>query len=190
MNKAQSPNLKLLNPGRVSAREPACSRQIEDTPDARELRRTLGHFATGVTVVTAETAEGRRAAITANSFTSGSLEPPLVSVCIAAASASLPVIRRAGAFAVHVLDAEQEHLARTFACPGPDKLERVALSRSALGNPLLPSWLALLECELYVEYPGGDHRIVLGRVRRCVSESTRRPALGFFRSRFGALHGH
>ena len=172
---------------RATALRAVSGRDVPATPDARALRNALGHFATGVTVVTAETPSGRRAGLTANSFVSVSLDPPLISVCIASKSRGTSVIRDAGAFAVHVLHAEQEGLARIFARPGPDKLAHLGLERSALGNPVLERWLVLLECDLHAEYPGGDHRIFLGRVRRLRTHRRGGSALTFFRGRFASL---
>lgn len=157
--------------------------------DSRALRNLLGLFATGVTVVTAETADGRRAGLTANSFASVSLAPPLVSVCIATTSAGGRIVRERGAFAVHVLGADQEEDARRFARPGPDKPGLAALGRSALGNPVLERYMALLECELHAAYPGGDHRIFVGRVLRMHANPRAGSALTFFRGRFAPFAG-
>ncbi|MDX1431223.1 MAG: flavin reductase family protein [Gammaproteobacteria bacterium] len=158
-----------------------------DALDAATLRRALGHFATGVTVVTAETSGGRRAGLTANSFTSVSLEPPLVSVCVASTSAGAGVIRERGAFAVHVLDAAQEDVARRFARRGAQKPDLSSLARSAFGNPVLERYLLLIECALHADYPGGDHRIFVGRVLRLDAVAGADAALTFFRGRYSSL---
>jgi flavin reductase (DIM6/NTAB) family NADH-FMN oxidoreductase RutF len=166
---------------------PFIPQTVSSELDPLALRRALGNMPTGVTVVTAQGPDGRRAALTANSFASVSLEPPLVSVCVAAESTSLGTLRRAGTFAVHVLDGEQEDLARLFAESGPAKLSRLPVGRSEIGNPILERYLLLLECDTYAEYPGGDHRIILGHVRRCQLRPQAGSALTFFRGRFGVI---
>lgn len=153
---------------------------------ATTLRRALARFVTGVTVVTAADAAGRPTALTVNAFTSVSLEPPLVLVCIDERSRAVGAIRSRGRFAVHLLAAGQGDLARRFARTGEDKLALLAEAPSALGNPLLRSWLALFECRLDAEHAGGDHRILVGEVLRleCRDEAT--PALTFFQGELGA----
>ena len=170
--------------GRVSVPSVPVSETSEPEIDPLALRRALGNMPT---VVTAEGPDGRRAAITANSFTSISLVPPLVSVCIANESGSIRIIRRSGTFAVHVLDGDQGELARLFAQRGPAKLGRMPFGHSRFGNPVLERYLLLLECDVYAEYPGGDHRIILGRVRDCRVRPQAGSALTFFQGRFEAL---
>lgn len=171
----------------VPAPVPYVPHTVPSDLDPITLRRALGNMPTGVTVVTARGPDGRRAALTVNSFASVSLDPPLISICVAAESASLATLRRAGAFAVHVLDGGQEDLARLFAVSGTAKLSRLPVGRSEMGNPLLERYLLLLECDTYAEYPGGDHRIILGRVRRSRLRSQAGSALTFFRGRFGVI---
>lgn len=138
------------------------------TPDSRELRNALGRFATGVCVVTTRTSDGRRAALTINSFCSVSLDPPLVAWYLSDRAPSLPVFRQADHFAVHVLAADQQQLAKHFATPADDKFaplgERV---QPGLGDvPILVDALARFECRTSELTTYGDHVMVLGQVER------------------------
>lgn len=140
---------------------------VEFTPgpeSARMLRDALGRFATGVTVVTVDSAQGP-VGITANSFTSVSLDPPLVLWCPARGSRRFGVFSDAAYFAVHVLAADQTDVARRFAA-GSGAFEADAGHRSPEGIPLLPGVLARFDCALHAEHDGGDHSIVVGRVLR------------------------
>ncbi|GAB2640946.1 hypothetical protein GCM10027169_06260 [Gordonia jinhuaensis] len=131
---------------------------------ARELRRALGHYATGVAVITAVTPQGRKVGITANSFTSVSLDPPLVSFCPARTAPSLADFHAAGRFAVNILAADQHDLSRQFATPSPDKFDGVAYTLSDSGVPLLDRVVARFECRTVQHVDAGDHVIVLGQV--------------------------
>jgi len=138
------------------------------TIDSRELRNALGCFATGVCVVTTRTGGGRKAALTVNSFCSVSLDPPLVAWYLDDRAPSLPVFRESGYFAVHVLAADQQHLATHFARSSEDKFapfsERV---QTGLGDvPVLGDALACFECRTSSIVPYGDHVMILGRVER------------------------
>jgi flavin reductase (DIM6/NTAB) family NADH-FMN oxidoreductase RutF len=136
------------------------------TIDQLEFRHVMGNFATGVTIVTAAH-KGKYAGFTANAFTSVSLEPPLVLVCIGIQNASLTVIETSKAFCVNILAQDQESLARTFAQNGPAKYEHLAQVRhfsASTGAPILADTLAWLDCRLTQAYPGGDHLILLGEV--------------------------
>ncbi|OBA68466.1 flavin reductase [Gordonia sp. 852002-10350_SCH5691597] len=139
-------------------------RDAQSVVDRRELRRALGHYATGVTVITATTPEGRKVGITANSFTSVSLDPPLVSFCPARTAPSLPDFHAAGRFAVNILAADQHDLSRQFATPSPDKFAGVEHSLSEHGTPLLDRVVARFECRTVQHVDAGDHVIVLGEV--------------------------
>jgi flavin reductase (DIM6/NTAB) family NADH-FMN oxidoreductase RutF len=138
------------------------------TPDSRELRNALGRFATGVCIVTTRAGDGRQAALTINSFCSVSLDPPLVAWYLSDRAPSLPVFREADHFAVHVLAADQQELARHFATPADDKFaplgERV---QRGLGDvPVLVEALARFECSKAELTTYGDHVMVLGQVER------------------------
>lgn len=134
--------------------------------DPIELRRVMGHFATGVTVVAAADAEtGRPYGLTANAVASVSLEPPLVLACVEAGSDTHPRIRAARGFAISVLAADQEALARRFAgLDAAEKFRDVAYRREVTGAPVLEGALAWVDCRLWAEYPGGDHSIFVGEV--------------------------
>jgi flavin reductase (DIM6/NTAB) family NADH-FMN oxidoreductase RutF len=132
--------------------------------DTRELRRVLGSFATGVTVVTALDEDGRPRGMTANSFTSVSLRPPLVLVCVASASSMWRIFAKASHFAVNVLGGHQRELSARFAGPAPDRFAGVSWSPGSTGAPLLDGVLAYLECRRYRDVEAGDHMILLGEV--------------------------
>jgi flavin reductase (DIM6/NTAB) family NADH-FMN oxidoreductase RutF len=132
--------------------------------DAREFRDTVGRFPTGVTVVTAAGPDGP-AGLTTNAFSSLSLDPPLVLVCFERGSRTLPVVRETGRFAVNVLRAGQEDLARVFASKRvhAEKFEAVTHTVDH-GVPVLDEALAWMVCELQALHPGGDHEIGVGAV--------------------------
>jgi flavin reductase (DIM6/NTAB) family NADH-FMN oxidoreductase RutF/2-polyprenyl-6-methoxyphenol hydroxylase-like FAD-dependent oxidoreductase len=135
--------------------------------DRRDLRRALGQFATGVTVVTTRTEDGRRVGITANSFTSLSLDPPLVLFALDRAAASLPDFERCEHFAVNVLAAHQHHLSRQFSTPAEDKFAGVeCCPDGSCGVPLIEDALARFVCRGVERHDGGDHVIIVGEVER------------------------
>jgi 3-hydroxy-9,10-secoandrosta-1,3,5(10)-triene-9,17-dione monooxygenase reductase component len=143
--------------------------------DARKFRDTLGRFPTGVAVVTAAGPHGP-AGLTTNAFSSLSLDPPLVIVCFDRDSRTLPIVRESGRFAVNVLRAGQEDLARLFAgkAPHPEKFEAVT-HQVEHGVPVLDGALAWLVCDLEALYPGGDHEIGVGRVTALGHDTTGDP---------------
>lgn len=138
--------------------------------DPGEFRRVLGHFASGVTIVTAldpNSGDGTAgpAGFACQSFASLSLDPPLVTFMVARTSTTWPRIARAGAFCVNILGAEQGALCRSFAVSGADKFAGVAHSPApATGSPLLDSVAAWVDCRIQAVHTGGDHLIVVGRV--------------------------
>jgi flavin reductase (DIM6/NTAB) family NADH-FMN oxidoreductase RutF len=159
-----------------------------------DFRRALGHFASGVTVVTTWDREGRPTGLTASAFTSVSLTPPLVLVCVAHASHSYPALNASGRFAVNILAAEQEAVSRRFAIPpssdnGAEKFEGVPYEPGALGLPVLVDALASLECSTVQAYPGGDHTIFVGQVEAaaCRAAPGTDPLL-YYRGQYGRLH--
>lgn len=133
--------------------------------DLRDLRDALGQFATGVTIITTQSADGRPAGITANSFTSLSLEPPLVLWCLALTASSLPVFRDCEHFAVNVLSSGQHHLSRLFATSGADKFAGTEVRDGPLGVPLMEGALAHFVCRNVRQIEAGDHLIVIGEVQ-------------------------
>lgn len=134
--------------------------------DGRELRRALGRFATGVTVVTTCGPDGRREGLTANSFSSVSLDPPLVLWSLDRLAPSLPAFEAAEHFAVHVLGSHQHGLSARFATPAADKFAALATEGGLGGCPLLSDCLARFECSVYDRVVAGDHIVFIGLVER------------------------
>jgi flavin reductase (DIM6/NTAB) family NADH-FMN oxidoreductase RutF len=128
------------------------------------LRRAFGTFATGVTITATCDPAGQPVGFTANSFSSVSLDPPLLMVCLAETASSYPVFRDAGRFAVSVLAETQRELSTTFATRGADKFAAVAWREEATGAPVLDGAVAWFDCETHQMVPAGDHVILLGRV--------------------------
>jgi flavin reductase (DIM6/NTAB) family NADH-FMN oxidoreductase RutF len=146
-------------------------------------RATLGHFCTGVTIVTAVGADGP-AGFTCQSFSSLSLDPPTVLVCPQKASSSWPRIEAAGHFCVNVLDEGQEELCRAFAKSGADKFSGVGWTPAGTGSPILTGVLAWMDCRLDSVLDGGDHLIAIGRVLELKVANPGKPLL-FYRGGFG-----
>lgn len=147
----------------------------------------LGHFCTGVAVVAA--APGEPVGFTVQSFSSVSLDPPLVAICPSRASSSWPRIRSAGVFCVNILAEDQEVLARLFATRGADKFKGVGWRPSVVsGSPVLEGALAWVDCRIEAEHDGGDHLVVLARVVDMGVEGDGRPLL-FYRGGYGRF-GH
>lgn len=136
------------------------------TADVRGLRDALGRFATGVTVVTTLDAAGRPVGLTANSFNSVSLDPPMVLWSLARRSLNLRIFLDAGHFAVNVLAADQRDLSDRFAKPAGDRFAGVDWEAGTAGVPVFPGTVASFECATDSRIDGGDHVIFLGRVAR------------------------
>jgi len=132
--------------------------------DPKDFRRALGMFATGVTIVTACAEDGAPVGITANSFNSVSLQPPMVLWSLANNSRSLATFSSTQHWNVHILANEQEALSNRFARPGEDKFAGLALDASLNGAPLIPGCSARLQCRTAFQYEGGDHTIFVGEV--------------------------
>lgn len=135
-----------------------------DTESELRLRRSLGRFATGVAVVTCCAPDGRACGITANSFSSVSLDPPLVLWNIAKVSNSLRAYLDAEHFAIHVLDADQQHLAEHFARTDHTRYNGIEHRISAQKVPIIPGVLARFDCRTHEIHGGGDHYIIVGEV--------------------------
>lgn len=146
--------------------------------DPRALRQTLGRFATGITVISARTDAGEEVAITANSFTSVSLDPPLVLWSVARDAFSVSVFQRASHFVIHVLSEQQREISQHFARRQADKLTAVAHSRDLDGGLVLPGSLARLTCEPYQCIEAGDHSVFIARVVS-ITHTDDRPLLYF-----------
>ncbi len=138
--------------------------------DARTLRRAFGRFATGVTIVTTCPDGGKPEGMTANSFTSLSLDPPLLLWCPQRNAVSFPAFEASGHFAVHVLRSSQQELAMHFARPSSDKFAGHDWEPGLGGSPLLPGCLARFECRTEQLLPGGDHAIMVGRILQIVTD--------------------
>jgi flavin reductase (DIM6/NTAB) family NADH-FMN oxidoreductase RutF len=147
--------------------------------ERNELRRVMGHFATGVTVITTFSKEGKLHGLTANAVSSLSLDPPLLIICVDKKAESYACFEDSGVFTVNILGDEQEDLSRRFAVSGGEKFEGVAYRRGANGAPILSGALAHLECKLHATYEGGDHTIYLGLIEE--AETREGKPLLFFR---------
>jgi len=139
---------------------------VVDRFDRRDFRRALGQFSTGVTVITTRAMDGRRVGMTANSFSSVSLDPPLVLWSLARQAPSLGDFTGASHFAINVLAANQHHLSRQFSTPQADKFGGVDCCDGTSGVPLLNGVIARFVCRNVRQYDGGDHLIFIGEVER------------------------
>ena len=158
-----------------------------NTPDApdfdpRDFRNALGQFATGVTVVTTRTSAGEPIGLTANSFSSVSLSPPLVLWSLSLRSPNLPNFLQATHFAINVLARDQIALSQRFSKPMPNKFEGIACTDSASGIPLLTGTSAHFECRTEARHYSGDHVIFIGHVLHYSHAD--REALGYYRGRY------
>jgi flavin reductase (DIM6/NTAB) family NADH-FMN oxidoreductase RutF len=158
-----------------------------NTPDApdfdpRDFRNALGQFATGVTVVTTRTSAGEPIGLTANSFSSVSLSPPLVLWSLSLRSPNLPNFLQATHFAINVLARDQIALSQRFSKPMPNKFEGIACTDSASGMPLLTGTSAHFECRTEARHYSGDHVIFIGHVLHYSHAD--REALGYYRGRY------
>ena len=153
--------------------------------DAREIRHVMGHFATGVTIVTTKDKAGVPTGITANAFSSLSLDPPLVLVCIDKKANCYDCFEDSRVFAVNLLGEHQEHLANRFATKGIEKFRDTPWRMSGNEIPLLDETIGHIECAVSHACDGGDHTIYLGRVLHAEAAGDR-PLL-FFKGRYQRL---
>jgi 3-hydroxy-9,10-secoandrosta-1,3,5(10)-triene-9,17-dione monooxygenase reductase component len=153
--------------------------------DPGVMREVLGHFASGVTVVTALTADGP-IGFTCQSFSSLSLDPPLVAFAPSRSSRTWPRLREIGRFCVNVLAEGQDDVSQNFARSGEDRFAGVRWTPSAHGSPVLEDVVAWIDGELWAEYDGGDHTIVVARVLDLGAHPDRRPLL-YHRGSYGLL---
>lgn len=147
------------------------------------MRRAMGRFLTGVAVVTTVDAAGTPRGMTVNSLTSVSLDPPLLLVCFTRSARTAAAIADSGRFAVSVLSARQETIARRFAAPTDDHFAELPADYGVHRVPVVPDALAHLECTVHRSLPAGDHTVVLGLVRRICDRDGQ--ALAFLGGRFG-----
>lgn len=155
--------------------------------DSRTLRDALGCFATGVTVVTCFDTDGKPVGLTANSFTSVSLDPPLLLVCVHRQAASAGALIAADHFAVNVLQTEQRPASIRFSTRSDDRFGVNDWSPGEFGAPVLSESLGVFECARHGVHDGGDHHILVGRVLKASFDQHLDPLL-FFRGRYRRLH--
>jgi flavin reductase (DIM6/NTAB) family NADH-FMN oxidoreductase RutF len=151
-----------------------------------EFRRVLGHFATGVTVITTQH-QNQLHGTTVSSFCSLSLDPPLVLVCLDRQATIHDLVIASGTFGVNILAEHGEKTSRHFARRAPDKFSEITYGLGQLDVPLLEDALATLECRVVERHPGGDHSIVIGEVVAINAQAHAHPLL-FFRSKYSRLH--
>ena len=151
----------------------------------QDLRQILGKFLTGVTVVTTLDQHEVPVGFTANSFTSVSLEPPLVLVCLAQSAGLAPVFRRATSFAINILSTDQEAISNGFARKDADRFAKVNWQGEKTGSPIIEDCAAWLDCEMYEKIIAGDHILLIG----CIvgAEKTDRHPLGYYQGRYCAI---
>ena len=152
-------------------------RAVAPSFSADDFRAALGMFATGVTIVTARNAAGTPVGLTANSFNSVSLAPPLVLWSLARSAGSMPHFARGSHYAINILAADQHALAERFAGKAADRFEGVAFRDGAGGAPILDGSAAVFECFNRSRYEEGDHVIFVGEVERCTSRAGAQPLI-------------
>jgi flavin reductase (DIM6/NTAB) family NADH-FMN oxidoreductase RutF len=144
-------------------------------PEPADFRKAMGSFAAGVTVVTVRH-EGRLVGTTVSAFSSVSMDPPLVMVCLRRDSRTLAVLAQAKTVCVNILASDQGDLAYRFAKSGAgDRFALTAVEAGVCGAPLLAGATAVVECELHAAHDGGDHEILVGRALRVVTDETKTP---------------
>ena len=160
-----------------------------DPTDGETFRRVLGHYPTGVCVVTATDPQERPVGMVVGSFTAVSLDPPLVAFFPDRRSTTWPRIEEAGRFCVNVLAGDQRAVCRTFSTPAVDRFADVRWRQSPGGAPILEAVVAWIDCALHAVHEAGDHFIVLGRVEALDLVRADQPLL-FFRGRYGNFAPH
>lgn len=153
--------------------------------DEDDFRRALSQFATGVTVITTRDEHGAFAGLTASSFNSVSLTPPLVLWSLSSKARAMPLFEVNSHYVINILAADQMSLAERFASRIEDRFQGIGFDLSSTGLPVLHGVSAWFECRNRSRYPEGDHVIFVGEVERCAVES--KPGLVYHRSRFGAV---
>jgi len=171
----------------LERKHPRAAPEYRIGSDARTLRDALGCFATGITVVTAIATDGKPIGLTANSFTSVSLDPPLLLVCIANSAGSAPVLRSVEHFGVNVLQIGQQIVSGRFAGKGEDRFAQADWSVGETGAPLLAGSLGAFECRRHAVHDAGDHFLLVGEVMRAQFDPRRDPLL-YFRGKYRRLH--
>ncbi|MCX7081184.1 MAG: flavin reductase family protein, partial [Pseudomonas sp.] len=154
---------------------------------ANVYKLVMGSFPSGVTVITTLDDEGQIVGLTASAFSSLSMDPALVLFCPNYSSDSYPVLIKNRRFAIHLLSGEQQNEAYAFARKGKDKAQGIEWTLSELGNPLLSNATAIIECELWREYEGGDHAIMVGAVKNLIVPQQQTRPLVYCRGKMGSL---
>jgi 3-hydroxy-9,10-secoandrosta-1,3,5(10)-triene-9,17-dione monooxygenase reductase component len=165
----------------------ASTRMITAQIDSRAFRRAVGHFVTGVTVVAFDDIDGTTRAMTANSFTSLSLEPPLVLFCVGKHTRTGRAIHDATRFSINILADDQQDLSQYFAGAWREPAPPAFAFANWDGRPRLQGCAAALACDLHAIHEGGDHWIVIGRVVAVDHEELKAKPLVFFRGTYAAL---
>ncbi|GAA1003017.1 oxidoreductase [Acrocarpospora pleiomorpha] len=160
-----------------------------DSDFRRPFRDALGHFASGITVLTGEH-DGKRLGMTCQSFFSVSLEPPLISVSVSQSSSTFPNIRSSGQFCVNVLTARQRWVSDRFAASAEDRWRGLEPAASPAGNPIIPGSLMWIDCTIVAEHLSGDHALVVGEVTAFdrPQEQSEGPLL-YYRGAYRVLRG-
>jgi flavin reductase (DIM6/NTAB) family NADH-FMN oxidoreductase RutF len=157
--------------------------------EPRSLRNAFGNYTTGVVVATTTTPDGQKAGVTVNSFTSVSLDPPLVLFCLLNSANAYRTWEQAQHFTMNILTAGQQAVSNAFARPSSNPWDRVAHTIGDNGCPLLDGAATSLECKRFIHYPGGDHLIIVGRVTAVRSTVEHPVPLAFYRGRYGTYWG-
>jgi len=155
--------------------------------DAAGFRKVLGCFATGITIITTIAKDGKPVGLTANSFTSLSLDPPLVLFCLDRKVASFESFHSNRHFAVNVLRHDQEQLSRRFATSSIDKFKDLAFDTWATGCPILKGCLAAFECDIQQVIEAGDHVIIIGEVSKIEHDASGGRPLLYYRGKYGQI---
>ncbi len=159
---------------------------IPPGPDSSRFRSVLGHFPSGITAITSLDVDGRPVGMAVSSFTSVSLDPPLVAFLPGKTSSTFPVIAERGTFCVNILAASQEQVCRALSVSGGDKFANVAWRTGPHGAPVIDGVVAWIGCTIDAVHDAGDHHIVIGRVDDLEAGTAASPLL-FFRSQYGHL---
>lgn len=171
----------------LERKQPRDASEFRAGSDARTLRDAMGCFATGITIVTSRAPDGTPIGLTANSFTSVSLDPPLLLVSIANTAGSAAAMKEASHFVVNVLQTGQQLASNRFAGKGEDRFSATAWQVGETGMPVLDGSLGSFECKRYAIYDGGDHFLLVGEVVRAQFEPRRDPLL-YFRGKYRRLY--
>jgi len=155
--------------------------------DAAIYKQVMGSFPSGVTVITTLDDDGQIVGLTASAFSSLSMDPALVLFCPNYSSDSYPVLIKNKRFAIHVLSGGQQTEAYAFARKGKDKSQGLEWTLSERGNPILANATAVIECELWREYEGGDHAIMVGSVKNLIVPQQNAGPLVYCHGKMGAL---